>query len=201
MLVTIVDMKPDMGIYYEMLDRVATSQPSLSFLARRWPDVEAWRTRAQAKVLELIAFDPVKIPLNASVNSRTEDEGLIVENISYDMPYGPRTDALLLYPIKQRGKLPAVVALHDHGEFFYYGKEKVTAFPDEPKLLKDFKSKYYGGKSWATELARRGFAVLVPDVFLFGSRRIPIQCVYEDSPSTGSECVETCSLLDLPKLS
>ncbi|MES1261991.1 MAG: hypothetical protein ABUS49_09655, partial [Acidobacteriota bacterium] len=31
---------------------------------------------------------------------------------------------------------------------------------------------YYGGVAWANELARRGYVVLVPDAFAFGSRRV-----------------------------
>jgi len=72
------------------------------------------------------------------------------------------------------------VSLHDHGGFFYYGKEKVTAIPNEPAILTEFKEGAYGGRSWATELAKRGFAVLVPDVFLWGSRKIPVESLNEE---------------------
>jgi dienelactone hydrolase len=173
-------MKPDLGIYHEMLDAIAASPPSLSLLARSWPDTDTWRVRARAKVLELMAFDPVPVPLNASVDSRREEGDIVVEEISYDLPYGPRTHGFLLYPRERDGKLPAVVALHDHGGFFYFGKEKVTAIPDEPRVLTRFKEEAYGGRSWATELAKRGFAVLVPDVFLWGSRRIALEGLNEE---------------------
>jgi len=163
-----------------MLDAIATSQPSLSFLTKSWPDVEVWRTIARAKVFELVAFDPIRTPLNAHVDSRREEGNLIVEEISYDMPYGSRTQGFFLYPKKRDGKLPVVVSLHDHGGFFYYGKEKVTAIPSEPGILTRFKAEAYGGRSWATELAKRGFAVFVPDVFLWGSRKIPVESFNEE---------------------
>jgi dienelactone hydrolase len=172
-------MKPDMGDYYEMLDAVATRQPSLSFLAKPWPDIETWRTRAREEVFESLAFEPPKVPFKPSVDARQEEEDLIVEEISYDMPYGPKTHGVFLYPKKRGGKLRTVVALHDHGEFFYFGKEKITSIRKEPKILSEYKEKYYGGRSWATELAKRGFAVLVVDVFLWGSRRIPMDTVNE----------------------
>lgn len=173
-------MKPDLGIYYEMLDSIAAIQPSLSFLAKSWPDVETWRKTTRAKALELLAFNPPAIPLNQAVDSRHEDDGLVVEEISYDMPYGPRACGFFLYPKLQNRMLPAVIALHDHGSFFYFGKEKITALKDELRIVEDFKRQYYGGRSWATDLARRGFAVLVMDVFLWGSRRIPLESVNED---------------------
>jgi len=174
-------MKPDIGIYHEMVDSVASStKHCLSYLARDWPEVEVWRMRARAKVFELLAFVPPKIPLNASVDARREEGNAVVENISYDMPYGPRTQGFFLYPKDRSGGLPAVVALHDHGGFKYYGKEKITAIPDEPIILREFKREGYSGRSWATELAKRGFAVLIVDAFPFGSRRVPVDSLNED---------------------
>lgn len=173
-------MKPDLGIYYDIIDEMAGTQPSLSFLTRSWPEVETWRTIARAKVFELLAFDPAKTPLNPSVDSRREEGNLVIEGISYELPYGLRTQGFFLYPKKRDGKLPVVVSLHDHGGFFYYGKEKVTAIPSEPGILTRFKGEAYGGRSWATELAKRGFAVFVPDVFLWGSRKIPVESFNEE---------------------
>ena len=172
-------MKPDMGIYYEMLDAVAARQPSLSFLAKTWPNIGAWRAKTREKVVELLAFEPPKVPLNPSIDARREERELIVEEISYDMPYGPRTHGVFLYPKNRNGKLRTVVALHDHGEFFYFGKEKITSVQKEPKILSEYKEKYYGGRSWATELAKRGFAVLAIDVLFWGSRRIPMDTINE----------------------
>lgn len=174
-------MKPDIGIYFEMVDAISKSiVPSLSYLTKNWPEMEVWRTEARAKVFELLAFNPPKVPLNATIDSRREEEGIIVENISYDMPYGPRTRGYFLYPKKRDGRLPAIIALHDHGGFKYYGKEKIVARPSEPKILREFKDECYGGRSWATEVAKRGFAVLAADLFLFGSRRVPVQSLNEE---------------------
>ena len=176
-------MKPDMGIYYPMLDSLAAKPPSLSFLSERWREVDAWRAAGRAKVLELLEFRPPDTPLNAKIESRIEEEDVAVEEISYQMPYGPRTHGFFLYPRKRPEKLPAVLALHDHGEFFFYGKEKITKTPAEPGILEAYKRLYYGGRSWATELAKRGFAVLAVDAFLWGSRRITLDSVNEELQS------------------
>ena len=177
-------MKPDMGIYYEILDQIASAKPSLSFLSKEWPNVEEWRDLTRSKVLELLAFTPSEVPLNSQVESSEESDDLVREEISYDMPYGPRTHGFFLYPREHRRRLPAVVALHDHGSFFYFGKEKVVGIGHEPKILTEFKQTYYGSRSWATELARRGFAVLSVDVFLWGSRKIPMESVNEEFQKT-----------------
>jgi dienelactone hydrolase len=52
----------------------------------------------------------------------------------------------------------------------------------------EHRAAYYGGRSWANELALRGYAVLVHDVFPFGSRRIKESDVNPEiraKPSTG----------------
>jgi dienelactone hydrolase len=174
-------MKPDMGIYYDMLDKVATKEPSLSFLTKSWPNVDVWKKQARSKVSELLAFDPQNTPLDPRIESRKQNDGVTQEEVSYAMPYGPRTHAFFLYPQESRnGKLPAIIGLHDHGSFFYFGKEKITAIPHEPTILTEFKQKYYGARNWASELAKRGFAVLVVDVFLWGTRRIPLDTVNQE---------------------
>ncbi len=173
-------MKPDLGIYYEVFDAIAAASPSLSLLAKPWSDIEVWRSRVRAKVFELLAFDPIDVPLKPSIDVRQEENNLVVEEISYEMPYGPRTHGFFMYPRKHDVPLPAVVALHDHGEFFYFGKEKITDVPNEPVILREYKDRYYGSRGWATNLARRGFAVLAVDTFLWGSRRIPIDTVNEE---------------------
>ena len=186
-------MKPDIGLYYEMVDCIAasTEQP-LSYLFRKWPEVEVWRTRARAKVFELLSFNPPKTPLNAAIDGQREEDGILVEEISYDMPYGPRARGFFMHPEKRNRGLPAVVALHDHGGFKYYGKEKITAIPDEPEILVEFKKESYSGRSWATELAKRGFAVLAVDVFLFGSRKVPVSSLNEEFQKR-FEGLEPCS--------
>lgn len=174
-------MKPDIGNYFDLIELVADSiSPELSYLSRDWADIEAWRARARGKVLELMAFNPPAVPLNATVEQEWEYDGLQFQKISWDMPYGARTEALFLRPVDSKGKLPAVLALHDHGGFKYYGKEKIVDLPDQPGILKEFKDECYGGRGWANALAKRGYAVLVHDLFLWGSRKTIIQTLPEE---------------------
>jgi len=173
-------MKPDLGIYYPMLDSLAAKPASYSFLSKSPSSFGGWKKGGRSRVFALLAFHPTDVPLNSKIESSVEIDGITTEEISYEMPYGPRTHGFFLYPNKRSEKLPAVVALHDHGEFFFYGKEKITQLSTEPRILQEYKRRYYGGRSWATELAKRGFGVLVTDVFLWGSRRIPIDSVNEE---------------------
>lgn len=115
------------------------------------------------------------------IDGRWERDGVAGEAISWSVGYGPRTEAWLLRPAGTGnpraggGPLPGVVALHDHGGFKFCGKEKIADGPDAPRpVVADFRERVYGGRAFANALARAGFAVLVPDVFLWGSRRFPL---------------------------
>jgi dienelactone hydrolase len=68
-----------------------------------------------------------------------------------------------------------VLALHDHGGFYYFGKEKITSTERSPRALTQFIERSYGGRTYADELAQRGFVVLCPDAFYFGSQRIDVK--------------------------
>jgi dienelactone hydrolase len=79
------------------------------------------------------------------------------------------------------------MALHDHGGFKWAGKEKIADGPEEPpEMIRAFREKSYGGRAWANALAQEGFAVLVSDTFLWGSRRFR----YEDMPLRNREIAD-----------
>jgi len=132
-------------------------------------------------VRQCLAFDPPSThPREVSVDGKWQGNGLVGEEISWSVGYGPRTHAWLLYP-EGKGPFPGVVALHDHSGIKYFGKEKIAEGPDGlVQSLEDFRDRQYGGRAFANALAREGFAVIVPDAFLWGSRRIP----YEDLPES-----------------
>jgi len=146
--------------------------PGLSYLAGDWPEMEMWRTTARAKTHELLAYEPPSCRFDPVIERRYEREGLLVELVTYGQPFGPRTEGLYLRPTDKCTGLPGVLALHDHGAFKYFGKEKLVDLDDEPEILMELKGEFYEGRSWATELAKRGFAVFVPDLFLWGSRKM-----------------------------
>jgi len=133
----------------------------------------------QRAVLDTLSFAPGPAQPQAVAAGRSwERDGVAGEEVSWSPGYGPRTHAWLLRPAGARDRLPGIVALHDHGGFKYYGKEKIADGPgDAPALPASFRLECYGGRAWANALAREGFAVLVPDTFLWGSRRFPWEIV------------------------
>jgi dienelactone hydrolase len=123
-------------------------------------------------VRETLGFAKHVVPGAARTERTWLSDGVAGEEVSWSVGYGPRTRAWVLRPAGAKGRLPGVVALHDHGGFKFYGKEKIADGPEPPdQVVVELRSHSYGGRAFANELARAGFAVLAHDVFLWGSRR------------------------------
>ncbi len=135
----------------------------------------------QGRVREVLGFCRAEeTPADVQVERRWERNGVAGEAISWSAGYGPRTDAWILKPADASEPLPGVVALHDHGGFKFYGKEKIADGWDDPApAIVQFRAGIYGGRAFANALANEGFVVLVHDTFLWGSRRFPLASMPE----------------------
>ncbi len=161
------------GAYGEWASQIAPDPPRLSFRKSGWASLDAWRTQARARYREALLQPATGGTPNATVQHHIDFDGLAIEHLTWQLPYGPPTEALVLKPANATAKLPAVLALHDHGGNKYFGTRKITRTTKDPHpLMIAHQDRYYGGVAWANELARRGYVVLVPDAFTFGSRRV-----------------------------
>jgi dienelactone hydrolase len=71
--------------------------------------------------------------------------------------------------------LPGVLALHGHDGYKFHGLEKIADGPaGTASEVGPLRREMYEGRAFANDLARRGLAVLAPDVFLWGSRRFDV---------------------------
>lgn len=186
----------------------ASRRPGYSFLDERWTDVSGWKNEARALFASLVLAPESGKPEVRLTAHRVAD-GLSIEELEWNLPFGPTTRAWFLKPQHTSGssqtRLPGVLALHDHGGNKYFGKSKIadsgvaadrdTADDKDMRddismrdsrgsaaplpgtagahpLIADYRKLYYGGRAWASELARRGYGVLVHDIFPFESRKI-----------------------------
>ncbi|MEZ5039390.1 MAG: hypothetical protein R2828_05845 [Saprospiraceae bacterium] len=166
--------KSIIGGYGPWAASLADQPPPLSFRHPSWNSPKKWRKKALAKTKELLAAPSLgeMIP-QVEVKASYEYDGLVVEELAWQLPYGRPTSAVLLKPAGVTKALPGILGLHDHGGNKYFGNRKIantaaTLHPD----MKAHQSEYYSGLAWANELAKRGYVVLVHDVFTFGSRRV-----------------------------
>ncbi|MBK7455390.1 MAG: hypothetical protein IPJ46_17200 [Anaerolineales bacterium] len=136
-------------------------------------------------------------PLEVKIESKWEKDGIVGEEVSWSVGYGPRTHAYVLKPANAKGSIPGIVALHDHSDFKFCGKEKIADGPEKTlSTLIDFRQIPYSGRAYANALAREGFVVLVHDVFLWGSRRFPLETMMETMGSKTADLLRTSQISD-----
>jgi dienelactone hydrolase len=153
-------------------ERASNSEKEYSFLDDRWSDVSTWSREAKKLFAAHIRSQDIGLP-RVEVTGRRIHDGLAVEDLAWKLPYGPTTRAWFLKPENASGRLPAIIALHDHGANKYFGKQKIAdAGMRLHPHIDDYRKLYYGGRPWANELAKRGYGVIVHDVFPFESRKI-----------------------------
>ncbi len=168
-------MDPNMlGAYGPWASSLIPDGPArLSFRNPRFENVDTWRREARAALSSRLMSPEAGGPPHGELQHRFDRDGLTIEHLQWQLPYGPPTEAVFLKPAGAQGRLPAVLALHDHGGNKYFGTRKISRMSDNPHpLMKAHQDLYYGGVAWANELAKRGYAVLVHDAFLFASRRV-----------------------------
>ncbi len=133
--------------------------------------------QTRQRIREVLGFSHLPaVPQDVRTERTWTRDGLVGEEVSWSVGYGPRTSAWILRPAESRGPLPGVLALHSHDGYKFYGKEKIADGRLGPlQELAALRDKTYAGRAFVNRLALRGFVVLVHDVFLWGSRRFPLE--------------------------
>jgi dienelactone hydrolase len=156
----------------------ANKIPRLSFRRSEFKDISAWRKTAKKAFTDRMAFNKISGLPTVKVHESYVFDGLQIEKISWQLPYGRPTEAIILKPENAKGKLPAVLAFHDHGGNKFFGIDKISLTTETPHpMLVAHRNEYYEGSAWANELAKQGYVVMVSDAFAFGSRRVMMQDV------------------------
>jgi dienelactone hydrolase len=163
----------DIGSLYPFVQSQAVKgEPLLSFLRSEFTDARAWKSRGRGKLLDLLHYAPPPCDPRAEAVERVDRGDYVQERIYFNTTPDIRVPAYVLVPKRARRPAPGIVALHDHGGFYFWGKEKLLELDDEHPVLADFKRQYYAGRSIATDLARAGYVVVVIDMFYWGERRL-----------------------------
>ena len=169
-------------------------RPNVSSLCIRWPRPARPLRRACAKCWGSVILQRVR--WLCSAEQRWERDDLIGEEISWSVGFGPRTHAYVIKPAQATEPLPGIVALHDHSDYKFYGKEKIADGPTGAAPgLNVLRELEYGGRSVVAALARAGFVVMAHDCFLWGSRRFPLETMIA---AIGDHAPEASPFTDAP---
>jgi dienelactone hydrolase len=167
------------GNLYPFVQRQADRSPvSMSFLKPEFRDVKQWQKVARAKVFEHMFYAPPPVEQRPDVIRRTDRGSYFEEYLTFNTTPDLRVPAYVLVPKNAKLPAPAIIALHDHGAFYLWGKEKLIASEGEHPALTEFRRQSYGGKSTAVELVNQGYVVAIIDMFYWGERRM----ILDDDP-------------------
>ena len=165
--------KSIIGTYGQWAASLRPSPAKASFRGDAVTDIDNWREKARATTATLLASPDLGKTPTVTIEKKYVFDGLDIEELSWQLPYGHRTRAVVLKPTNAQGPLPGILALHDHGAKKYFGVDKITRLaPQQHPLIAAHQQADYEGRAWANELAKLGYVVLVHDTFTFGSRRV-----------------------------
>jgi dienelactone hydrolase len=174
----------DVGSLFPFIQRQAVKGDfPLSFLNPRFTSLSEWTPLARGKVLDLLHYTPPPCSPAAETVERADCGDYVREKVWFNTTPDVRVPACVLVPKNAPKPAPAIVALHDHGGFYLWGKEKLVAIDGEHAVFTEFRDRYYGGRSIAIDLVRRGYVVVVTDMFYWGERRM----LLDDDPTDWRE--------------
>jgi dienelactone hydrolase len=145
---------------------------SMAYLHRQPKDLEAWKAEGRAKVFDLMSYRPEATNPRAEILERVDRGAYACERLNFWTTPDGQVPGYFLIPKRAKLPVPAVVALHDHGGLYYWGKEKLIETENEHPMLRAYRQEYYDGMSFPASLAQRGYAVIVIDMFYHGERRL-----------------------------
>lgn len=150
-------------------------------------------TEVRRRLKEMLAFTlNDEQPVDVQEGRSWSADGVDGQEVSWSVGFGPRTEAWVLKPSGASGRLPGILALHDHGHFKFFGKEKIADGPaGASPHLQSFRESYYGGRAFANAYAREGYVVVVHDVFLWGSRKFPLDVMPDRDRLLGNAVAPT----------
>ncbi|HNY53718.1 MAG TPA: prolyl oligopeptidase family serine peptidase [Bacteroidales bacterium] len=154
--------------------------PLYSFRRDNWKSLAKWAKPAKRRYLERLSMPAFGGLPQVNVTRKYTYDGLYIEEMNWALPNGGRCEAILLKPADASGRLPGVLAFHDHSGNKYFGTAKIVRTSDkEHPMMQEHKKDMYEGRAWANDLAKRGYVVLASDAFPFASRRVMLKDVPE----------------------
>jgi dienelactone hydrolase len=160
------------NLYPFIKNQQQKSRQSLAFLHRQPKDLEAWKVEGRTKIFDLMSYRPEAANPRPRLVDRIDRGDYVLERLTFWTTPELEVPAYFFIPKRAKFPVPAVIALHDHGGFYYWGKEKLVEIDGEHPTLSAYRKEYYDGVSFPAILAQRGYAVIVIDMFYHGERRL-----------------------------
>lgn len=165
--------------YGFITDRILNVNHSMSFLNEKYSDLHKWREEARKFTRERLFYKPDEVPFGEEITEEEDFGKYTRQKLYFNSAPGCRVPAYLLIPKNLKAPAAGIIALHDHGAMFYWGKEKMVDHKKWHPVLKRFVDMGYSGQPVASILAEKGYVVLVIDSIFFGERRFDLNNLEE----------------------
>ncbi|GHV58759.1 hypothetical protein AGMMS49579_26380 [Spirochaetia bacterium] len=103
-----------------------------SYLSPNRQDIPAWQKAGRNKLVGLLSYNPPSCEMNPRILSRLSYEGLSVEIIAYNEPFGPPTEGFFLKPLNHTGKLPGMGGVFNtvNAHLYHYAGNNPIKYTD-----------------------------------------------------------------------
>ena len=131
-----------------------------------------WRANGRSLLRQSLLWPAEPVDFEPVLQKTEQRQGYQAELWSVQLTHYSRVNLVLLRPA-QRGPLPAVLLLHDHGARFDIGKEKmVRPFAGDVRLASaiQWSERYFSGNFVGDELAKQGYLVVAADTLGWSDR-------------------------------
>ncbi len=140
-------------------------------------DYQTWAAGVR-KILEPhLTLQDDGAPLNVKTLDVKQKDGYRQETIELNVDGYLRLKGAVLVPENGEKKHPAVVALNCHGWQYYYDLYKMLEPEEEIPYITKMKDDFFGSRSVANEMAKRGYLVVYLETFYFGENRLDVENV------------------------
>ncbi len=125
--------------------------------AADWARRRAHILAAMQEVMGPLPDDSRRVPLDVQVNEEVQAPGYVRKKLTFAAEKDDRVPAYLFVPRERKGKVPAVLCLHQTVKI---GKGEPAGLGNSPNL------------HYALQLAERGYVTLAPDYPNFGDYQV-----------------------------
>lgn len=133
------------------------NQPALAFGAQTEAEWKTWRRKLKRKFWDLLGgLEEPRCELAPVISRRKRMDGYTREHVVFTSRQGLQVTAWVLVPEGLDAAAPGMICLQGHGA----GKDAIVGIVEEPYQA-----------NFALQAVKRGFVVIVPDMFGFGERR------------------------------
>jgi len=120
------------------------------------------------RTLAHIGAFPESVPLDLKFEKEQKFKGYTGHIVSYNLEENERVRSVILTPEVIYGKLPAILAIHQHNGEYHLGKAEPSGWDINGKI-KELNPMY----AYGCDLVKRGYVVICPDLLCFEERRDP----------------------------